>query len=192
MAQQNTNDALFKSAHSALVFAFHFSGQAYDRPAMNKLAAPSLGSGKGLSGLDGAGQAGMIRSKVRGLGPRMEAALIARCAPASMPCECRSPCCGGWKTNREWFDAITELTDYVRKPLAGSAVNGLMRSLYVQRFFAAKGKRSTIDEIAERCYINRQTAGIHYSKVSKVLTDLESQSGQMIEIVLRDAGLLEM
>ncbi len=187
----DTGNQLFKSAHSALTFAFHFSGQHYDRPAMNKLAAPTLGSGKGLVGLDGAGQAGMIRSRVHGLGVRMEAVLIARYAPATMPCDCRAPCCAGWKTNREWFDAVTELSDYVRDPLAGTAANGLMRRLYVERFFAAKGKRQTIDEIAERGDINRQTAGQHYSKVNKVLQELESTAQQAIDNALRDVGLLE-
>ena len=191
MGQDVEADKLFKSAHSALVFAFHFSGQCYDRPAMNKLASPSVGTGKGLAGLDGAGQAGMIRSKVKTLGPRMEAVLIARCAPPSMPCECRAPCCGGWKTNSEWFDAITELSYYVERSLANTTANGLMRRLYVERYFACKGKRMTVDAIAERVELTRQTAGAHYCAVIKSLGDLESAAQQAIDSVLRDGGLLE-
>lgn len=191
IAETDTSDQLFHSAHAALIFAFHFSWQSYDRPAMNKLAAPSIGSGKGLGGLDGAGQAGMIRSKVKALGIRMESALIARHAPASMPCECRAPCCAGWKTNREWFDAITELADYIEGPLYGRSVNGLMRRLYVERFFATKGSRHTIDAIAERCDVNRQTAGAHYGLAKKALSDLESQAQQCIDAVFSDAGLIE-
>ena len=31
-------EPLFDSAHAALVYAFNYSGQAYDRPLMNRLA----------------------------------------------------------------------------------------------------------------------------------------------------------
>ena len=78
-------EPLFINAHSALVFAFNFSGQCYDRPMMNRMAAPSVGTGKGLVGLDGAAQAGMIRGEVKSLGKLAEAILIARFAPHSMP-----------------------------------------------------------------------------------------------------------
>lgn len=86
-------DTLFDNAHGALVFAFNFSGQCYDRPAMNRLATPAAGTGKGLVGLDGAAQAGFILAEVKGMGKLAEAILTARLAPRSMPCHCRSSCC---------------------------------------------------------------------------------------------------
>ena len=80
------DEILFNSAHGALVFAFNFSGQAYDRPMMNRLATPSVGTGKGLVGLDGAGQSGFIRAEVKAMGKLSEAIIIARIAPRSTPC----------------------------------------------------------------------------------------------------------
>lgn len=91
---------LFESAHGALVFAFNFSGQCYDRPMMNRLASPAVGSGKGLVGLDGAAQAGMIRAEVQTLGKLAEAIIIARIAPRTVPCHCRSARCAR-KTSRD-------------------------------------------------------------------------------------------
>ncbi|MNV60944.1 hypothetical protein D3C71_1534330 [compost metagenome] len=55
---------LFPRAHAALTFALNYSMQQYDRPLMNRIASGELtagmapGGGEGLSGLDGAGQAG--------------------------------------------------------------------------------------------------------------------------------------
>jgi hypothetical protein len=52
---------LFRTPQAALVFAFNYSMQQQDRPLMDRLASPAARTGKGLSGVDGAGQAGMIR-----------------------------------------------------------------------------------------------------------------------------------
>ena len=71
----------FDSYIDALIFAFNASSENYDRPYMNRVAAPAVGSGRGLGGLDGAAQAGMIRAEVRDLGRMREAILLARFAP---------------------------------------------------------------------------------------------------------------
>lgn len=90
----DNGDIRFSSGHDALIFAFNVSDQAYDRPMMNRLAAPSIGKG-GLAGLEAPAQAGMIRAEVQAMGKLAEAILIARIAPRSMPCHCRSACCAG-------------------------------------------------------------------------------------------------
>lgn len=158
---------LFETAHGALVFAFNFSGQCYDRPMMNRLATPSFGGGKGLVGLDGAAQAGMIRAEVQSLGRLAEAILIARIAPRTKPCSCRSSCCSGHKPNKEWTDAIAWLCDHVRTTaLAGCTANGLMRREYVVRYFTPKDRRDSLEMIADRHEIARNTASAHAAKVA--------------------------
>lgn len=187
MEMANNDEPLFKSAHAALVFAFNFSGQAYDRPLMNRLAAPAVGSGKGLVGLDGAGQAGMIRAEVARMGKGMEAALIARVAPRWMPCACRAACCSGRTPNREWTDAVAILADAVRTTaLAGCTAHGLLRREYIVRHMTAKDARSTIEDIAARYEINRQTAAAHYGRVSKYLRGIEDAAHFMIDARLRE------
>ncbi len=176
MQGENT---LFQNAHGALVFAYNFAGQAYDRPMMNRLAAPSVGNGKGLVGLDGAAQSGMIRAEVQCLGKLAEAILIARTAPKSKPCSCRAACCSGHKPNREWTDAIATLSDHVRTAVyTGCSVNGLMRREYLVRFFTQKADRVSLDDLAERYDINRNTVSAHYSKLSTWLAGIPERKGK--------------
>ncbi len=162
-----TEEFLFNSAHAALVFAFNFSAQCYDRPMMNRLAAPAIGSGKGLAGLDGAAQAGMIRAEVQALGKFAEAIIIARLAPRSIPCYCRSSCCVGRKTNKDWMDAISVLADYARtNALAGCTANGMLRREYVVRYFSRKDERVGLEALAEKHGIARNTVSAHNAKVA--------------------------
>ena len=161
------DEILFNSAHGALVFAFNFSGQAYDRPMMNRLATPSVGTGKGLVGLDGAGQSGFIRAEVKAMGKLSEAIIIARIAPRSTPCACTSPCCSGHKPNKEWTDAIATLSDHVRTTaLAGCIANGLMRREYVVRYFTHKDQRISLEALADKYEIDRHTVSAHAGKVT--------------------------
>ena len=196
-------EPLFESAHGALVFAFNFSGQCYDRPMMNRLASPAIGSGKGLVGLDGAAQAGMIRAEVQAMGKLAEAILIARIAPRSMPCSCRSSCCSGHKPNKEWTDAISVLADYVRTTaLAGCTANGMMRREYVVRYFTRKDDRISLEALAEKHDIHRDTVSAHAAKVALLLggahpkkgkpgvPGLESAAMDAIEDRLRDIGMV--
>lgn len=194
---------LFDNAHGALVFAFNFSGQCYDRPMMNRMASPAVGSGKGLVGLDGAAQAGMIRSEVKAMGKLAEAILIARVAPRVTPCSCRSACCSGHKPNKEWTDAISVLADYVRTTaLAGCTSNGMLRREYVVRYFTRKDERISLEALAEKHDIHRDTVSAHAAKVALLLggahpkkgkpgvPGLESAAMDAIEDRLRDIGMV--
>jgi hypothetical protein len=59
---------LFRTPQAALVFAFNYSMQQQGRPLADRLASPAARTGKGLSGVDGAAQAGMIRRVMGGMG----------------------------------------------------------------------------------------------------------------------------
>ena len=158
-----TGEALFGSAHAALVFAFNFSGQSYDRPMMNRMADGPKRSGKGLVGLDGAGQAGMIRREVADLGQLREAIITAYYAPRSLPCACRRPCCSGQTVNAEWSDAIGCITQAAVGQLSGMTSNYRLRRGIVMRAF---GEKVSISELANVCGVNRDTAAAHNEKVS--------------------------
>jgi len=163
-----TEPTLFKDAFSALVFAFNISsGQGYDRPMMNRLAAPTVSSGGGMSGLDALGQSGMIRAQVKALGKLNEAILIARTAPRSKPCECKAACCSGMKANKEWTDAIAYLSDHIRTTaLAGCTANAILRREYVVRYFTHKKDRKTIESLARQYHVDRNTVSAHAGKVN--------------------------
>jgi hypothetical protein len=194
---------LFHNAHSALVFAFNFSGQCYDRPMMNRMATPSVGTGKGLVGLDGAAQAGMILAELAAMGKLAEAIMTARLAPRHTPCECRSPCCSGRKPNKDWTDAIGYLSDYVRTTaLAGCTANGILRREYVVRYFSRKDERVSLEDLAERYDVDRHTTSAHASKVAvlfgghqakkgaQAAPGLESVAMEAIEHRLREVGMV--
>ena len=174
----DNGDIRFSSGHDALVFAFNVSDQAYDRPMMNRLAAPSIGKG-GLAGLEAPAQAGMIRAEVQTLGKLAEAIIIARIAPRSVPCHCRSACCAGHRPNKEWTDAISVLADYVRTTaLAGCTANGMMRREYVVRYFTRKDDRISLEALADKHDIHRDTASAHAAKVALLLGGAQPKKGR--------------
>ncbi|CAJ0784701.1 hypothetical protein R8510_05291 [Ralstonia chuxiongensis] len=104
-------EPIFNSTEHALRFAFAFSTQQFGRSAMARMYAPP-GSGRGLGGLDGAGQAGMIRASVEKLSPAQQRVLVVRFAPADLPCACGHACCSGHAPNREWAAALEWLADH--------------------------------------------------------------------------------
>lgn len=166
-------EPLFKSAHAALVFALNYSMLQYDRPLMNRIgsgdliAGMALGGGKGLAGLDGAGQAGMIRAELERLPPLHQAALVATFARQQIRCECRAACCSGWKVNREWSHAVGELTTVsASAALSGCVSNGRLRSALIQRLL---GVKVTLADLAERHGVDEKTAGAHSAKLKRWL-----------------------
>ena len=185
-----TELSLFDTAHGALVFAFNFCGQAYDRPMMNRLAAPAMGSGKGLVGLDGAAQAGMIRAEIQRLGKLAEAILIARLAPRAMPCNCSSYCCAGQKPNREWVEAVSVLADHVRATaLAGCTSNGILRREYVVRYFTRKEDRITLEHLAEKYAVDRNTPAAHSAKVAALFGGIPAKNGRDATVGLETVAM---
>lgn len=170
------SEALFASAHTALVFAFRQRLQTVDRAPLHRIAAPADGKGRGLGGLDGAAQAGMIRQEVQGFGPLDEALLIARHAPQHSPCECGAPCCSGKRANRAWIDAISLLAEHMKSAaLTGCSTTSLQRIAYVARYFTPKAMRESVEDLAHRLDLNRHTVSAHYGRVSLVLGGSEGR-----------------
>jgi hypothetical protein len=184
-------EPLFTSTHAALTFCLNFVEQQYERPMMNKLASPVVGGGKGLAGLDGAAQAGMIRSNLRRLTRVEECALIARCAPPTLPCHCGHVCCGGEKPHREWTDAIGELArDLKRSVFDDREVNIMLRRAYVLRYFTRKKDREAIETVAARFDIVRNTFSAHYSRVKVYLQKIEDRGFDVLDERFRETGVV--
>lgn len=98
---------LFKSSHAALIFAFHYAGQQSPKTPMGKmLGGASLGNGKGLSGLDGAAQAGMILSEFDKLDKHQRLVLLIRFGDVRHTCTC----CGQLAPSDEWLEAVDALS----------------------------------------------------------------------------------
>lgn len=190
-------EALFRSAHAALVYALNYSMQQYDRPLMNKaMSGKPEGEGKGLSGIDGAGQAGMIRAQLNRLPPLYRAVLIASTAQAEFPCDCKAACCIGRKVNPEWQDAMSDVTTAAAAgALSGCVSNGRLRSALIQRLLGAK---ATLADLAARHDVDEKTAGAHSAKLKRWLfggagaaPGVHQQASRAFSECLQASGLID-
>ncbi|MDR0770814.1 MAG: DNA-binding protein [Burkholderiales bacterium] len=179
-------EALFSSSHNALLFAFSYSLQQRAPSPMDRLFRTPR-TGKGLSGLDGAAQAGMIRAELEAVGEYAVAVLTSRVAPRSISCECRRPCCCGHRANPEWSDAIGWLAMYMVRELAGTATHYRLRRGSVERYFGVGVK---LGALADLCGVHRNTAGEHNAKIMAALKKEESRAWRAIDDRLQAAGVV--
>lgn len=169
MAEIVTDEpGLFDTARDAIVFAFNHSNQCYDRPIMNRLAAPSPLGGRGLGGVDGAAQAGMILLELQGLGDLDQAIITARCAPRTLPGTESHQFFRQERANRIWTSAITYLASHVRTAaLGGCTSDSRMRHEYVIRYFSTAREKISFEELAETYGFHRQTVSAHANRVAR-------------------------
>jgi hypothetical protein len=117
--------------------------------------------------------------------------LIARVAPRMTPCSCRSSCCSGYKPNKEWTDAIAILADHIRTTVfAGCVVNGLMRREYLVRYFTKKEDRASLEALAEKYDIVRNTVSAHNAKVAAWLGGVPAKKGKEAEPGLESLAMI--
>ncbi|MDS1141727.1 hypothetical protein RE432_14900 [Pusillimonas sp. SM2304] len=146
------SEPLFKTAHQALTFAYNFSDSSLDRPLMNRLADKFKPTGKGLAGLDGAAQAGMILRNLKALPRLYQMILVARFAPQGSECHC----CGGPVPSLIWLGAIREISDAaVTQALSGHVTMRALRDGLVARYF---GQKLHLQALAKKANVNRDTA----------------------------------
>lgn len=195
-------ERLFDSAHNALLFAFNFSGQQYDRPIMNRMADDPVDYvSKGLSGMDGAAQAGMIFNKLFNLPPLYQYIVFATYAPRTIPCSCRYPCCSGSKRNVLWDACIREIEEAaLRQALVGCVSHRVLRRGIVERAFGDKSV--VLSELAEKTGVHKDTASNQNIRIKRWLDGLPPRKGredvigeraralQLIESILIESGLV--
>lgn len=176
-AEAPRHEGIFKSAHEALVFAFNFKGQQYPRTPMTQLlAGGTLGSGRGLVGVDGAGQAGMVLREVLDLPPDQRAVIIGR---FSKPVEC--PCCGGDAPSADYSEAVEHLGQVLKGPLAGTTCNSRVRRELVRRYL---GGKVSMSQLAEATGLPRRTLTDHFRTVAKVLAPVEKTARASLDTLL--------
>lgn len=103
-------EPLFKSTHEVLIFAFNYLGQQSPKTPMTSLFKSNpIGTGKGLYGVDGAAQAGMILAEVCRLSDDQHNVIVARYYRVTHECRC----CGQQAPREEWKAAIDALSHCV-------------------------------------------------------------------------------
>jgi len=186
-------EPVFRSAHGALKFALNHSHGTLQKPLIIRLMGGASG-GRGLGGLDGAGQAGMILAELEQLSELHGALIIARYAAPTVPCECRSQCCRGYRESELWRVAIAYLVQYIlTEGLTGTVSHYRLRRAIVTRYF---GVKASFVDIAKECGVSRNTASAYNAKVverfrgTKEAQGVEALAFQEIEGRLRNAGIL--
>lgn len=164
-------EPLFDSAWAALAFAFRYSTQQYSPTPMARLMRGSIGSGKGLVGLDGAAQAGIIRAEVDKLKSFERSAVIARFALA----------------DRERLEAMLMLVPPAAASLGTGVHNRRMVDALVQRFY---GKKINLKDLAEIHGMHANTLTSRWQCVRRMLTETENRGMDQMEARLQQAGLV--
>jgi hypothetical protein len=187
----NYEEPIFPSAHAALAFAFGYSPDQYAPSVMAKLIQGGvLGNGKGLVGMDGAGQAGMILAEVHELGPAAENFLAARFAPHTVDCPCRRACCTGRKPALAFVDGIYWIAHESIQALSEESrtrTNYRLRRGLVLRFF---GERENMSELAKFAGVSRDTASQRNAELLPWLKHNEGAAMHAAIVRLKEVGMV--
>lgn len=179
---------IMKSATEAMVFALNFSDQQYAlSPMAMFLKRGFAGSGRGLIGLDGAGQAGMIWAEITQLDYYQALSLIARCTQKKMRCRCDAPCCSGWRPNVLWREATSQLCDHALAAVSGHISNRQLRLASTEKVF---GEKVTLEDIADTVGVSRTTAQRQHAKIKDFLRTLEHRGWETLTAALEEKGML--
>jgi len=185
-----TDEPVFKSAHGALKFATNYVHGTLKKTAWAMAQGGGGGGGRGLGGLDGAAQAGMICAELMQLSPVWRNVLIARFTIASSPCACRAGCCRGYRENTDWSAAVDYLTEYVLAAgLTGTISHFRLRRALVKRYF---GVRDSFVAIADMCGVHRTTAAEYNKAVVEFFRYVEVIAFMVTERRLQEAGIVQV
>lgn len=181
------DDPLFRSDGGALMFALNHAHGTCKKPGLTAMMGGGS-AGRGLGGLDGAAQAGMLISQLDWLRKHRKAILIARFALPRVDCGCGQGCCRGYRDNPEWSSAIAEVTEHILVAGAVEIVSHYrVRRAMVMRHF---GERVNFTDMARLCKISRNTASAQYAVVAKYLKTEEQRARWEYEGILKVEGII--
>ncbi len=175
--------ALFASAHQALLFAYTFSANQHAVTAAAEraialhareryAAAPHLS--RGLGGLDGAAQAGMIKRGVDAMAAPYRQCIEARFAVLQVGVQVR---------------AMRELVLFARRRLQPELFDLQLTCALVQRHYGARV--SMLSLAAERS-VTERTMRTRYRTVRDVLQAYDREAMRRVELALERAGICEV
>jgi len=183
-----THEGIFKSAQEAVLFACHYSAQQYAMSPMAKLLQRGgSGSGRGLVGLDGAAQSGMVMAELGRMEHLRMLAVIARSAPRREQCSCMSACCSGWKVSPMFQDAVSQLSSACVDALEILPPVHRFRVAVIMRHF---GEKLSVTDVSDNLGIPARTAGRHASAIAAYLKALEKSAWADLYDQLSESGML--
>lgn len=178
------DEPLFCSATAALAFAFSFSqGSPRTGLAAMQKPDPNRRPGRGLIGLDGAGQAGMILAEVGQMAKVRQSALAASFATRTSECAC----CGQQKPRDEWLGAIKYLAEASACAIAGVS-HFRLRQAVLAKAIGATGE--TDEDLANRFNLDRKTVAKHRHAIKDWFRKIEGAAMREIDDRLRAVGMV--
>lgn len=196
-------EALFDSTHEALIFAFNYADQQFAKSLMARLYAKH-GKGKGLSGVDGAGEAGMIMASVNRLAQAEQDALCVRYTKVKSCCKG----CGHEVNTPAVDEALSRLENYVKqanycdgmdisddkREQLNKKVNGVLNSINLMLIRAVIRAHFGIEQfgtlkvLAEKHKVHEVSACRYQSYVRTILKRLEQKANHNIKVELEKSG----
>lgn len=181
-------EGIFTSAQEAITFACNYSSQQYAMSPMTKLLqGPVRGSGRGLVGLDGAGQAGMVFAELARIDYWQLAALVTGKIARSERCDCRRSCCRGWKLNPMFEEAVSQLADHVAMTLTPVPPVKEFRVAVIMKYF---GENVSPLDTAKHLGIPKNAAERHITAIRRCIRELEKNGLTAFSERLDEIGML--
>lgn len=178
------NEPLFHSAHAAVRWAL-----SDERVALQQVSTyRGPGSGRSLSGFDGAAQAGIILSHVHRLERPRNLIVSAQEASTKLPCACRRDCCSGWRSNPVWTAAVSGVAEWYVEIHDPHGRHRRIIAACLRRFF---GERINLETIGKRSGVSKALACEVNGIVLGHLKPLKESAWEILEEGLASAGLIE-
>jgi hypothetical protein len=154
-------------------------------------------STEGLRGMDGVGQAAMIAKQLDHLTGPQKDCTIGQYMNWVLPCECRNPCCSGYRKNPPWAQAIGRLCTHLKETAELSRIKGrkglsthpIMRLALVERFFVP-GKTIILADLAEQCSVTPQTVITHKKPIEQHLKETLDDAVIQLDQILSNLGIV--
>lgn len=169
-------ECLFESVHSALAFAYRYRGQQFTQSRMNRVMMANLPhgtriKGKGLIGLDGAGQAGLIRGLMQNLDPYERHMIEAR-----------------FEANeRERLRAMLFFMPVLIANMPTGVHSKRAADVLVQKWF---GERLKLQDAAQEIGAHRNTVGPMWTSTKRVLEAIWVRAEEAAHRELQAAGIV--
>ncbi|ADG20378.1 conserved hypothetical protein [Paraburkholderia atlantica] len=181
-------EAVFNDAVHALRYAYSFNSQQYGKSLMARMYGPP-GSGRGLSGIDGAGQAGFVLAEIEKIPLVQQAVLFVRYAPTSFPCSCGADCCSRQRPNKAWQAVV----DWIAEHHVAALLPGCVRNVRLHRQLVREtltGERSEYAALGKQYGVHAQTVAKHAGVIRTALVGTRAHIGEMDRALVRADELL--
>lgn len=165
------SEYLFQSLHAALTFAYRYSGQQYSPSIMAQIMKGPGGSGKGLSGLDGAAQAGLIRGMLINLDLNEKNIIAAKFS----------------SNEEECIRAKLSLVLPVMASLTTGKHSRRAIDTLIQKWFGCK---VNIRDTADKFNLHRNTVGPMWREVRECLNGIWERAETNAYLKLQKSGLI--